>query len=99
MAIEENRALLDNADDTLDPVKRAVKKFGHHPSILNIKRNVEVLTKFAFTEVNVTDMIKEINNLDAKKSGTFMNIPVKILKEAVDIVAKPLTVIWKFEVV
>ena len=28
-----------------------------------------------------------------------MNIPVKILKEAVDIVAKPLTDIWKFEVV
>ena len=28
-----------------------------------------------------------------------MNIPVKILKEAVDIVAKPLTDIWKFEIV
>ena len=99
LAIEENKALLDNADDILDPVKRAVKKFGHHPSILNIKRNVEVLTKFSFSEVNVTDMIREINNLDAKKSGTFMNIPVKISKEAVDIVAKPLTDIWKFEVV
>ena len=28
-----------------------------------------------------------------------MNIPVKILKEAVDIVVQPLTDIWKFEVV
>ena len=28
-----------------------------------------------------------------------MNIPVKLLKEAVDIVAQPLTEIWKFEVV
>ena len=28
-----------------------------------------------------------------------MNIPVKLLKEAMEIVAKPLTDIWKFEVV
>ena len=42
---------------------------------------------------------KEINKLNAKKSGTFMNIPVKRLKEVVDIVAQPLTDIWKFEVV
>ena len=44
-------------------------------------------------------MINEINNLNAKKSGTFMNIPVKRLKEVVDIVAQPLTDIWKMEIV
>ena len=44
-------------------------------------------------------MKEEINSLNAKKAGTFMNIPVKILKEAVDIVAKPLTDIWKYEIV
>ena len=33
---------------------------------------------------------QEINDLDAKKSGTFMDIPVKRLKEVVDIVAEPL---------
>ena len=44
-------------------------------------------------------MIAEINRLNVKKSGTFMNIPVKRLKEVVDIVAKPLTDIWKTEVV
>ena len=99
LAIEENRALLDNTDDTSDPVKLSIKKFGHHPSIMNIRKNVEVLAMFSFTEVSVTEMITEIKNLDAKKSGTFMNIPVKILKEAVDIVAQPLTDIWKHEVV
>ena len=44
-------------------------------------------------------MTKEINNLNAKKSGTFMNIPVKRLKECVDIVAQPLTDIWKHKIV
>ena len=99
LAIEENRALLDDTSEVLDPVRRAVKKFGHHPSIVSIKKNVEVLTKFCFTEINVTEMITEIKKLDAKKSGTFMNIPVKILKESVDIVAQPLTDIWKHEVI
>ena len=99
LAIEENRALLDNADEVLDPVKRAIKKFGHHPSILDIKQNVSITTKFSFTEVDVVEMITEINNLSAKKAGTFMNIPVKILKEAVDIVAQPLADIWKFEII
>ena len=36
LAIEENRALLDNVFDISDPVKRAVKKFGNHPKIRNM---------------------------------------------------------------
>ena len=44
-------------------------------------------------------MITEVNNLNAKKAGTFMNIPVKILKEAADIVAQPLVDIWKYEII
>ena len=44
-------------------------------------------------------MTNEINKLNTKKAGTFMNIPVKILKDAVDIVAQPLKDIWKIEVV
>ena len=99
LAIEENQAILDDADEVLDPVKRAVKKFGHHPSILDIKRNVSITTKFSFTEIDVAEMITEVNNLNAKKAGTFMNIPVKILKEAADIVAQPLVDIWKYEII
>ena len=59
LAIKENRALLDEGDVVLDPVKRAVKKFGYHPR----KRNVSITTKFSFTEVDVAEMITEINNL------------------------------------
>ena len=99
LAIEENRALLDDADEILDPVQRAVKKFGHHPSIIDIKRNVTVESKFTFTAVDVAEMKAEINNLNVKKSGTFMNIPVKLLKDAVDIVAQPLTDIFKSELI
>ena len=99
LVIEENRALLDDAKDISDPVKRAIMKFGHHPSIIDIRKNVSGTTKFSFTEVDVIEMTNEIKKLNVKKSGTFMNIPVKILKEAVDVVAQPLTDIWKYEIV
>ena len=77
LAIEENRALLDEVDDLSDPVKIAVKRFGNHPSIIDIRRNVSITSKFSFCEVTVKDMTDEINNLNVKKSGPFMNIPVK----------------------
>ena len=72
LAIEENRALLDEVGDISDPVKRAVKKFGNHPSILDIKKNVTLTSKFSFCEVNVTDMMKEINNLGTR---FFLTVP------------------------
>ena len=99
LAIEENRALLDETHDISDPVQKAIKKFGSHPSIIDIKRNVTLTSKFSFCEVDAAEMIKEINNLNAKKSSTFMNIPVKRLKEVVDIAAKPLTDIWNTEII
>ena len=99
LSIEENRALLDDVGDESNPVQIAVKKFKNHPSIIDIKKHVHVGEKFSFWEVDVTEMAKEIENLDAKKSGTFMNIPVKRLKDVVDIVAEPLSQIWKLEIV
>ena len=54
LAIEENQALLDDAYDISDPVKRAVKKFGNHPSIIDIKKNVSVTSKFSFSEITIT---------------------------------------------
>ena len=99
LAIEENRALLDEVGDESDPVKIAIKKFSHHPSIIDIKKNVSISSAFSFCEIEVSEMISEINKLNEKKSGTFMNIPVKRLKEVVDIVAQPLTDIWKWKII
>ena len=86
-----------------DPVGRAVKKFENHPSILDIRRNISISISinslFAFSEVGAAEMLIEIKNLNDKKSGTFMNIPVKRLKEVGDIVADVLAQIWNEEVI
>ena len=99
LSIEENRALLDDVGKEVDTVQKSVKKFAHHPSILNIKQRVKMTEKFSFWEIDIMEMTNEINNLDCKKAGTFMNIPVKRLKEVVDIVAPTLSQIWKIEIV
>ena len=99
LAITENKALLTDNSDIDDPVKKAVKKFENHPSILDIKKNVTISSMFTFSQVTAAEMLLEINNLDDKKAGTFMNIPVKRLKEVGDIVAQTLTEIWNDELI
>ena len=89
--------MTDNSDID-DPVEKAVKKFENHPSILDIKQNVAVSSVFTFTEVNAAEILLEINDLDDKKAGTFMNIPAKRLKEVGDIVAGTLAQIWNEEI-
>ena len=43
-------------------------------------------------------MIKQIEVLNTKKSGTFMNIPTQKLKDAKEEIAKTLTLIWNEEI-
>ena len=49
--------------------------------------------------MNAAEVLLEISDLDDKKAGTFMNIPVKRLKEVGDIVAGTLALIWNEEII
>ena len=99
LGITENKALLTDDSNIDDPVQKAIKKFEKHPSILDIKKNVTINSSFVFSEVHAAEMLLEIKDLDDKKAGTFMNIPVKRLKEVGDIVAETLAQIWNEEVI
>ena len=99
LAINENKGLLTDSSDTNEPVAKAIKKFENHPSILDIKKNVSLDLTFTFSNVSTADMLLEIKNLDGKKAGTFMNIPVRRLKEVGDVVAETLAQIWNNEVI
>ena len=99
LAITANKALLTDNSDIKDPVRKAIKKFENHPSILDIKKNVSISSIFSYKEVNAAEMLLEINDLDDKKAGTFKNIPTKRLKEVGDIVADVLAQIWNEEII
>ena len=44
-------------------------------------------------------MKAEIGKLNSKKSGTFMDVPIKMLKDVKNVIAKTLADIWNTEVI
>ena len=97
--VKENNIFKTFAADLDDPVEIALKKFESHPSVLEIKRVVGIDSKFEFAKVSRVDIELELQNLKSRKASTYMNIPTKLLKQVVDIVAEPLTEIWNTEVI
>ncbi len=97
--LAENRVLLNDTGDLKDPVKVILKKFESYPSVMNIKEKVNVDIKFSFSKVSISDIKSEIKSLKSNKASTFMNIPTKILKQVIDIIAEPLMQIWNNEVI
>ena len=74
-----------STDPELDKTYNIIENFKNHPSILKIKENVRVETKFHFDEINEVGIKDNINSLDKKKPTTFNNIPTRLLVENNDI--------------
>ena len=71
-----------------DPSLRAILKYKNHPRILAIQNNCKNGIKFAFEEIDLESIEKEIHNLKINKTSQSSDIPTKILKENVDIFAE-----------
>ena len=99
MDIKENKVLMTDTGDILDPVKKVLKKFESHPSIISISENISIENGFSFSEVTTEDIKLEVKNLEAKKASTFMGVPTIQLKNAIDIIAEPLKQIWNNEII
>ena len=78
-----------SAANQLSEVEMAVIKYKNHPSIKAITDRMEKLGNpifnFKFTSHEETE--KEIDNLKIKKASQESDIPVKIIKETVDIIS------------
>ena len=97
--ITENRFLLTDTCNGGNRVNEAIAKFDNHPSIVSIKENVKIDRRFSFSEISVDAIQIEIKRLDQKKPGTFMGIPTRQLKQAIDVVSEPLMHIWNHKIV
>ena len=67
-------------------IHEIVKNYETHPSILKIKENVNVESKFIFTDTTPNNLKDEICKLDPKKASTENDIPTKMLIASRDIV-------------
>ena len=68
-------------DQAKDSVERVMQRFSHHPSIIKIKQNVKILTKFSFTPVTAETVKNIINGLPQSKS-VIGDIPLIFLKSS-----------------
>ena len=81
-----------------DPIDYAIAKYKNRPSIITIYENVSFESWFSSTAVNEDDIQREILNLNPKKSGTFGNIPTKMLESSSEISNVALQNIWNSEI-
>ena len=97
LGITENKLLLNPVSEQDFDVAKCIKKFEFHPSIISIKKHVQVEIKFEYLPITEEEMDKHIMALNSKKNGGC--IPTKLLKEMHHIVRKPLTDVWNEEVI
>ena len=71
-----------------DPTLRTSPKYKDHRSILAIQSNCKNLIKFAFEEIDLASIEKEIYKLKLNKTSQSSDIPTKIIKKNVNIFAK-----------
>ena len=84
MGITENKLLLNQVQEKDIGVEKYIKQFESHPSIISIKRHVQITVTFEYLPVTPDEMEKQIAKLDSKKNGGC--IPTRLLKEMCHIV-------------
>ena len=87
MLIEKESATF--TEDNLGEVEIALSKYKNHPSINAITKRIKNLSNFTFSFkfISHDDVVKELNKLKSKKASQKTNIPIKIVKENVDIMS------------
>ena len=70
-----------------DPVTAAIEKYCYLPSVLLIKGHFRSAEACCFKRVTISEIIEQADNLDTKKASPIDNIPAKIIKDNVEIVA------------
>ena len=68
-----------------DPTLKAVLKYRNHQSITAIQNKCKIKDSFNFVEVDQQQIEKEILKLDANNASQSSDIPIKIVKENIDV--------------
>ena len=78
-----------STENSLNEVEIAITKHGNHPSIIAITEKMEKLgnPSFGFDFTSYEEIVKEVNSLKIRKVSQKTDIPVRIIKENIDIVS------------
>ena len=78
-----------STENSLSEVEIVIAKYGNHPSIIAITEKMEKLgnPSFSFEFTSYEEIVKEVNSLKIRKASQKVDIPVRIIKENIDIVS------------
>ena len=98
--IEINSDYLNENVYELDPIRSAIIKYEHHPSILKIKEKFgsQDQDTFSFKPATYDDVFKEIISLNISKACPKSTIPPKIIKENCDLFSLKLHADFKYSI-
>ena len=76
-------------ENSLNEVEIAITKHQNHPSIIAITEKMEKLgnPSFSFEFTSNEEIVKEVNSLKIRKASQKVDIPIRIIKENIDIVS------------
>ena len=82
--IKENTYLTNSTHMEDNPINNAIDRFAHHPSILMIKKKVTPVP-FSFSEIDLKEVERELQQLDTSKANRLGSIPPKHLKQSSEV--------------
>ena len=67
-------------------VKQIMKEFENHPSMVEIKKNINIVEKFTIKEATVSDINTLLKSVNTKKATGPANIPPKLVKLSANVI-------------
>ena len=88
LKIDSNLVKITGNLNISNPVSKEIKKYEKYPSIIEIKEKMKNKNmSFSFSFVTKETILNELRKLNPKKACQESDIPVKIIKENLDIVS------------
>ena len=83
-------ASFSDISDQKEVIEKIIKKYEKHPSILKIKKKLNIFERFDLPKATVKDINKLIKQIDIKKATGPDTIPPKLVKMSANIIDKHL---------
>ena len=94
--ISINSEVLEDVSMIQDPIIAAIEKYKRRPSILKIKKQIRIENYFGFKHIDDKKMAEILKDLNAKKAKEENDIPIKLIKENIDLFSSILSRIFNF---
>ena len=93
LEINQNSYIIDTDSNEINSVEKAINKYRNHSSVLLIKSTLKNIPSFSFNEVGLSEIERELNLINPRKTTTSNGISPRLLKSTKTICSETLKTI------